>query len=90
VNSLALTEKQQQVVWLRYGRRASIRQIAEWLQISRRSVLTRLRNARQRAKEHGTGFGTNQTLPALEQKMRVYSASQISNLGRKPLQLDDL
>jgi predicted DNA-binding protein YlxM (UPF0122 family) len=87
VNSLILTEKQQQVLWLRYGRRASINQIADWLHISRRAVLSRLRNARRRT---GRNSGIAEILPILDQKIRVYSASQITTEGGGPLRLDEI
>jgi DNA-binding NarL/FixJ family response regulator len=88
VNSLVLTEKQQEVLWLRYGHRASINQIADWLHISRRAVLARLRNARRRA--GASAFPAADALPALEPKFRTYPASQISIRGGGPMQLDDL
>jgi DNA-binding CsgD family transcriptional regulator len=87
MNSLILTEKQQQVLWLRYGRRASINQIAEWLHISRRAVLARMRNARRRA---GRNSKVTEILPILDQKIRVYPASQITTEGGGPLRLDEI
>jgi predicted DNA-binding protein YlxM (UPF0122 family) len=91
VNFLALTEKQQEVLWLRYGRRAPINQIAAWLNISRRAVLSRLRNARRRAEEAGMAFPEASALLASEQKPRMLSASQISlQSGRGAMHLDDL
>ena len=91
MNSLALTEKQQEVLWLRYGRRASIDQIATWLNISRRAVLARLRNARRRTAQAGQGFPEPGELPAAEQRLRPASASQVSSTeaGRR-LTLDEL
>jgi predicted DNA-binding protein YlxM (UPF0122 family) len=62
VNSLILTEKQQEVLWLRYDRRASINQIARWLKISRRAVLSRLRNARMRTRQTGLAFPESKKL----------------------------
>jgi hypothetical protein len=90
VNSLLLTEKQQEVLWLRYGRRASINQIAAWLNISRRAVLARLRNARRRAAQEGSAFPTVSIRPVAEQKVRSYPASQITVEGGVRLNLDDL
>ena len=49
MKSLNLTEKQQEVLWLRYGKNASVDQVARWLNITRRAVLNRLRNAERRA-----------------------------------------
>jgi len=91
VNSHALTEKQQEVLWLRYGRRASINQIATWLNISRRAVLTRLRNARRRSTQDGQGLAEAGVLPAARQRLRPASASQVSSAeaGRR-LTLDEL
>lgn len=66
MNSLSLTEKQQEVLWLRYGRKASIDQIAAWLKISRRAVLSRLRNARKRTREAGLLFPDKQLTPGPE------------------------
>jgi DNA-binding CsgD family transcriptional regulator len=77
VNSLLLTEKQQEVLWLRYGRKASIKQIAGWLNITRRAVLSRLRNARRRTRAAGLAFPEGELTPA-QLKARRYSASQIS------------
>ncbi len=90
MNSLVLTEKQQQVLWLRYGRRASIVQIAEWLHISRRAVLSRLRNARRRTEKSGSTSEATDGLPGLEQKFRVYPVSQITMRSGAPMQLDDI
>ena len=90
MNSLILTEKQQEVLWLRYGHRASINQIAAWLKISRRAVLTRLRNARRRAADAGSPFPEKSALPTVEQKLRTYPASQISIQGGGGLRLDEL
>jgi predicted DNA-binding protein YlxM (UPF0122 family) len=42
-----MTEKQQEVLRLRYQHHNSIDQIAQWLGISRRAVLYRLRNAQK-------------------------------------------
>jgi len=91
VNSLALTEKQQEVLWLRYGRRASIDQIATWLNITRRAVLARLRNARRRTAQAGHGFPEPGVLLAAEQRLRPVSGSQVSSMeaGRR-LTLDEL
>jgi hypothetical protein len=91
VNSLVLTEKQQEVLWFRYGRRASINQIAVWLKISRRAVLSRLRNARRRAARAGSGFPEEAMRPSAAQKFRTYPASQISDReGGGVMRLDDL
>jgi predicted DNA-binding protein YlxM (UPF0122 family) len=87
VNSLILTEKQQEVLWLRYGRRASIKQIAGWLHITRRAVLARLRNARQRA--GSSVFSTSEVRPVMEDRLRIYSASQISTVSGGPMSLDE-
>jgi hypothetical protein len=90
VNSLALTEKQQEVLWLRYGRRASIDQIATWLNISRRAVLARLRNARKRTAQAG-GFPEPGVLPAAEQRLRPVSGSQVTSMeASRRVQLDEL
>jgi predicted DNA-binding protein YlxM (UPF0122 family) len=91
VNSLILTEKQQEVLWLRYGRRASINQIAAWLKISRRAVLSRLRNARLRTSAVGAAFPERLAMPAADGKPRMYAASQISAEGENGvIQLDEL
>ena len=91
VNSLALTEKQQEVVWLRYGRRASINQIAQWLKISRRAVLARLRNARRRSEEVGVAFANFRAAMPARLKSRMYSASQMSgNSEGGGLKMEDL
>ena len=75
MDSLALTEKQQEVVWLRYGRRATINQIAQWLKISRRAVLARLSNARRRTEDKGVVFPSYQTPMPTQEKLRIYSRS---------------
>jgi hypothetical protein len=91
VNSLVLTEKQQEVLWLRYGRRASIDQIARWLKISRRAVLSRLRNARRRTQNAGLAFPESKEPLEPPQKSRLFSASQLAATGGGPgLQLDEL
>jgi DNA-binding transcriptional regulator LsrR (DeoR family) len=87
VNSLILTEKQQEVLWLRYGRRASIDQIAGWLHITRRAVLARLRNARQRA--GSSVFSASDVRPVMEDRLRTYPASQISTVSGGPMCLDE-
>ena len=91
MNSLFLTEKQQEVLWLRYGRRASINQVAAWLKISRRAVFVRLRNARRRAAKAGQDFPEAGAWLAAEQRLRPVSASQVTSMeaGRR-VQLDDL
>jgi DNA-binding CsgD family transcriptional regulator len=91
MNSLALTEKQQEAVWLRYGRRASIKQIAMWLRISRRAVLARLRNARRRTGDSGVALPIDSVVAPGRLKSRMYSASQIRRKsGRPGLSLDHL
>ena len=91
MNSLLLTEKQQEVLWLRYGRRASIDQIARWLKITRRAVLSRLRNARRRTQRAGLAFPESKELLEAPQKSRLFSASQIALDGRgRGLQMDEL
>ena len=90
MNSVLLTEKQQEVLWLRYGREASIDQIARWLKISRRAVLSRLRNARRRTCKAGLVFPEGELSPP-QQKARRYTISQItakSTAGGSPI--DDL
>jgi Sigma-70, region 4 len=81
VNSLALTEKQQEVVWLRYDHQASIDQIAAWLHISRRAVLARLRNARRRTAGSGLELPRVRAMPARNQRLRTYPASQLAREG---------
>jgi biotin operon repressor len=91
VNSLALTEKQQEVLWLRYGRRASIDQIATWLNISRRAVLARLRNARRRTSQDGHGLAEPGALLAAEHRLRPVSGSQVTSMeASRRVRLDDL
>lgn len=91
MNSLVLTEKQQEVLWLRYGRRASIDQIARWLKISRRAVLSRLRNARRRTQSAGLAFPESKEPLESQQKSRLFSASQLAaTRGGLGLQLDEL
>lgn len=76
MSSGMLTEKQEEVLRLRYGQRASIDEIATWLKISRRAVLSRLSNARRRGKEAGIVFPELKAHSATGQKVRLYSASQ--------------
>jgi predicted DNA-binding protein YlxM (UPF0122 family) len=91
VNSLVLTEKQQEVLWLRYGRRASIDQIARWLKISRRAVLSRLRNAKRRTQKAGMAFPEKVEIPTGANRSRLFSASQIAiNGSGAGIQLDEL
>jgi hypothetical protein len=86
MNSLTFTEKQQEVVWMRFGRRASIRQIAIWLNISRRAVLSRLANARRRSERAGVDFPRLQANP----DVREYAASELPGGGFRPRQIDEL
>lgn len=84
-----LTAKQQAVSSLRYDRGATIEQIALWLNITRRAVFYRLRNARLR----GASLDPSRTggCAALTRFGRLYSASQISTAARQPtLNLDEL
>ncbi len=91
MNSLILTEKQQEVLWLRYNHKASINQIATWLKISRRAVLARLRNARRRTGGTGPALPPQSVMPAIEQRFRTYAASQISVPGTGcAMQMDEL
>ncbi len=91
MNSLALTEKQQEALWLRYGRQASINQIAAWLHISRRAVLSRLRNARRRATKAGMTFPERFASPNRIPRSRMYPASQLSQQdGDRGMRLDEL
>jgi len=84
-----LTAKQQAVSSLRYDRGATIEQIASWLNITRRAVFYRLRNARLRAAlSQQTHAGS---YPAIARSGRLYSASQISTTaGRAYLNLDQV
>lgn len=77
MNSTPLTEKQQEVLWLRYDQKATIEQIAAWLKISRRAVLTRLRNARRRAAGNGQPLPPPGLRPKGLPKTRVYPVSQL-------------
>ena len=91
MNSLVLTEKQQEVLWLRYGRRASISQIALWLKISRRAVLSRLHNARQRTQQAGLAFPEAEAIQSATEKSRLFTASQLAaEVIRGGLQMDEL
>jgi hypothetical protein len=87
VNSLSLTEKQQEVLWLRFGRKASIDQIARWLGITRRAVLSRLRNAKRRAR--GQAAIDFSELKPPTPKLRQFAISQISGKSAAT-PLDDL
>jgi transposase-like protein len=80
-----LTAKQQVVASLRYDRGATIKDIAKWLNITRRAVLYRLRNARRRTARWGSG---SLVYPAIAPSGRRYSASQISTAVRPNLNLD--
>jgi DNA-binding CsgD family transcriptional regulator len=77
VNSTPLTEKQQEVLWMRYDQKATIEQIAAWLKISRRAVLTRLRNARRRAASNGQPLPPPRMRLKGMPKTRVYPVSQL-------------
>lgn len=95
MNSLRLTEKQQEVLWLRYGRRASIDQIARWLNITRRAVLSRLRNARGRTEKAGVDFPQLvMPEPPYPQsgapRTRMLSESQLSSGKAAGLEMDDV
>jgi hypothetical protein len=82
-----LTAKQQVVASLRYDRGATINDIAKWLNITRRAVLYRLRNARRRTAKWGSG---NLVYPAIAPSGRRYSASQISTTIQPNLNLDQV
>jgi len=90
VNSLMLTEKQQEVLWLRYGRRASIDQIARWLRISRRAVLSRLRNARLRTQRAGLAFPDSPRTLWPPKKLRMYANSQIPGIDTGGLSIEGI
>jgi len=90
MNSLLLTEKQQEVLWMRYERRATITQIAWWLKISRRAVLARLSNARRRTQRAGMAFPDLTNSRAERAKPRLVSASQVSANLDRGLQFDEL
>jgi hypothetical protein len=90
VNSLMLTEKQQEVLWLRYGRRASIDQIARWLRISRRAVLSRLRNARLRTQRAGLAFPDSPKSLSPPRKQRMYANSQIPGINTGGLSIEGI
>jgi hypothetical protein len=90
MNSLVLTEKQQEVVWLRYGRRASIEQIARWLSITRRAVLARLGNARRRTQRAGLAFPASADVLKAPRKSRLYTASQLPGGSSAGLAVDQL
>jgi DNA-binding CsgD family transcriptional regulator len=77
MKSTRLTEKQQEVLWLRYGRKASLEEIALWLGITRRSVLTRLRNARRKVGNNLVAFSDLGKLEEGAEKRRKYAISQI-------------
>ena len=85
MNTPLPTEKQQEVLWLRYGRKASVDQIAKWLGITRRAVLMRLRNARRRAENAGILFAGPAPKLTARQIGRRYSISQISRKRAEPM-----
>lgn len=78
MNSTTLTEKQQEVLWMRYGQNATIEQIAIWLKISRRAVLARLHNARRRSAANGQSFPIPIVRPQDRAKPRMFTASQLT------------
>jgi DNA-binding CsgD family transcriptional regulator len=73
-----LTAKQQAVATLRYDRKATIQEIAKWLNITHRAVYYRLRNIRRRTAGRAGG---SLVYPAIAPSGRRYSASQISTIG---------
>jgi hypothetical protein len=76
---------------MRFGRRASIDQIATWLNISRRAVLARLRNARRRTARARHAFPELGELLAAEQRPRPVSTSQVSSMhASRRVRLDEL
>jgi DNA-binding CsgD family transcriptional regulator len=70
-----LTARQREVMRMRFDRGASIEQIADWLGITRRAVLYRLRNARNRRGEI-TPSRRRSNVP--RGKVRLYAASQMT------------
>lgn len=77
--TLWATEKQQQVLWLRFIERKSINEIAALIGIQRRSVLARLRNARKRLKTTGSDPDQPEEFSAQREKRRMLSPSQVSS-----------
>lgn len=90
MTALLLTERQQEAMWLRYGQKKSIDEIARSLGIGRRAVLTRLRNARSRLKPMEKQITASLSAAEPRAKRRLFAASQISGAGAgRGLQLDD-
>ena len=87
--ALSLTEKQQEVLWLRYGQRKSIDEIAKTIGIGRRAVLARLRNMRRRLADGGYDLADLAKFTRRGKKTSVFAASQISGRDTGGLHLDD-
>jgi hypothetical protein len=68
-----LNKLQREILILRYERGATIAQIGDWLKITRRGVILRLRRAERRALR---GKTTNLS-PAQTGRRRTYSATKI-------------
>ena len=74
-----LTNRQLQVLEMRYERDATLEQMARWLGISRRAVLYRLQNARKRAAVTPDFLKTSLDWKqkAAPSRSRTYSSSQV-------------
>ena len=90
MTSLWLTEKQQEVLWMRFIQHKTINEIAEVLGIKRRSVLARLRNAGRRLKAREINLGRPGKPSSGREKWRMVSASQLPVKGQSGWGIEDL
>jgi DNA-directed RNA polymerase specialized sigma subunit len=90
MTSLSMTEKQQDVFWLRFYQHKSINEIASHIGIGRRAVLARLRNARRRMKAAGDDFTQSSKRSARRDKPRMVSDSQVRGKGPSAWSMEDI
>jgi predicted DNA-binding protein YlxM (UPF0122 family) len=87
---LSVTEKQHEVLWLRYNQRKSTREIAVHLGIQRRAVMARLRRARKRLTTTKSDCSVAEKPSAQREKPRMVSASQSPVKGQSGWSMEEL
>jgi len=87
---LWVTEKQREVLWLRFNQRKSIHEIAVQLGIQRRAVMARIRRARKRLTTIESDGTRAEKASAQSEKPRMVSASQTPGKGQGAWSMEDL
>jgi predicted DNA-binding protein YlxM (UPF0122 family) len=87
---LWVTEKQREVLWLRFNQRKSTHEIAVQLGIQRRAVMARLRRARKRLTTMESDCSRAEESSAQPEKPRMVSSSQTPAKGQGGWSMEDL